>query len=120
MTTILIADDDADVRQVLRRCLRDVPCTIVEAADGLEAWALLQQHQPQLVILDIRIPGRNGLELTRAVKADPLLARTWVLIVAGDPQAQAAVQAAGADDFLSKPFVPDALRACVRRGLGQP
>jgi CheY-like chemotaxis protein len=118
MNTILIADDDGDVRQVLRRCLRDVPCTIFEAADGLEAWDMLQAHQPRLVILDIRIPGRNGLELTRALKADPLLASTWVLVVAGDIHAQAAVQQAGADDFLSKPFAPDALRARVRRGLG--
>ena len=118
--TVLIADDDADVRQLLRRSLRALPCTLIEAADGDEAWALLQQHRPRVAILDIRIPRRNGIELTRTVKQDPALAGTWVLIVAGDPQAQVAARQAGADDCLPKPFVPATLRDRVRQVLALP
>ena len=118
--TILIADDDADVRQLLRRTLRALPCTLIDAADGDEAWALLQQHRPRVAILDIRIPRRNGLELTRAVKQDPSLAGTWVMIVAGDPQAHVAAQQAGADDYLPKPFIPATLRDRISRVLTSP
>src|SRR5690242_12951039 len=69
--TILIADDEPAIRQLIRVTLSRTPYRVLEAADGDAAWDLLQAQRPAVAILDIRMPGRDGLALTRAIRADP-------------------------------------------------
>src|SRR3712207_1386842 len=80
---ILIADDHAGNRALLRRMLALGNHAAIEAADGDQAWDLLRQHRPAVALLDVTMPGRSGLELTRALRADPILVGTQVILVSG-------------------------------------
>ena len=81
---------------------------VAEAADGDEAWAFIQQHKPQLVLLDIQMPGRNGLEILRSIRSDPGLDGTRVILLSAKALVAdvEAGLAAGADFYLTKPFSP--------------
>jgi CheY-like chemotaxis protein len=119
---VLIADDEPHLRQLVRVTIASNQYEVLEAEDGDEAWALIQQHRPALVILDVKMPGRDGLELTRAIKAARDLAGIHVILLTAYGQ-DAAVQAgheAGADLFLTKPFSPLQLLTAVERALGLP
>jgi CheY-like chemotaxis protein len=119
---VLIADDEPRLRQLVRVTIASNQYEVLEAEDGDEAWALIQQHRPALVILDVKMPGRDGLELTRAIKAAPELAGIHVILLTAygqDPDVQAG-QDAGADLFLTKPFSPLQLLTAVERALGLP
>jgi CheY-like chemotaxis protein len=119
---VLIADDEPRLRQLVRVTIASNQYEVLEAEDGDEAWALIQQHRPALVILDVKMPGRDGLELTRAIKAAPELAGIHVILLTAygqDTDVQAG-QDAGADLFLTKPFSPLQLLTAVERALGLP
>jgi CheY-like chemotaxis protein len=119
---VLIADDEPRLRQLVRVTIASNQYEVLEAEDGDEAWALIQQHRPALVILDVKMPGRDGLELTRAIKAAPELAGIHVILLTAygqDPDVQAG-QDAGADLFLTKPFSPLQLLTAVERALELP
>ena len=62
MATVLVADDVPDVRELISLTLSPGPYTILEATDGNAAWTLIQKHQPEVVVLDVLMPGRSGLE----------------------------------------------------------
>src|SRR5207248_4646312 len=81
MKTILIADDEAGLRALVAATLEADRYEVLEAEDGHEAWALIRARRPALVVMDVMMPGRNGLELTRAIRADPSLDATKVVIV---------------------------------------
>lgn len=108
---ILIADDMASIRELVAATVVGEGDTILDAADGNAAWALLQQHTPDVAILDVSMPGRNGLELTRAIRADARLAAIPVILLTAHahPEDIQAGLAAGADLYLTKPFSPLAL-----------
>jgi two-component system chemotaxis response regulator CheY len=118
--TILIADDAATIRQLVHLTIASDAYLVLEAADGDEAWEILQTSRPDVALLDVGMPGRDGLALTRAIRADPLLAQTRVILLTGsqEPSAVAAGRAAGADHYLTKPFSPlelvATLEACLR------
>jgi CheY-like chemotaxis protein len=119
---VLIADDEPPLRHLVRVTIASKQYEVLEAEDGDEAWALIQQHRPALVILDVKMPGRDGLELTRAIKSAPELAGIHVILLTAYGQG-ADVQAgqdAGADLFLTKPFSPLQLLTSVERALGLP
>ena len=89
--------------------------TVLEAADGDEAWELIRQHHPPLVLLDVQMPGRTGLELTRAIRRDPALADTRVVLVSAktqDSDIEAGLEA-GASGYLTKPFLWQQLLAAI-------
>ena len=92
---------------------------VVEAVDGDEAWSLIQVHRPALVLLDVRMPGRTGLEILDAIKADPNLARTKVILLTASAMESdmTAGLAAGADFYLTKPFSPRDLLARLDEAL---
>jgi DNA-binding response OmpR family regulator len=100
---------------LIRVSLTGRPYRLQEAGDGDAAWDLLQAQRPAVAILDIRMPGRDGLALTRAIRADPALARSRVILLTGllgaDLEAQGL--AAGADHYLTKPFWPQQLLATI-------
>ncbi len=99
MPSVLIADDEPSLRMLVAATVASDEYDLLEAADGDEAWALLQQHRPAVALLDVQMPGRTGLELTRAIKADPDLGRTFVVLLTAKAQSGdiAAGREAGAD-----------------------
>ncbi len=104
---VLVADDDADARKILERLLTSMGCAVVHAADGRAALEAARRARPHLVVLDGMMPIVHGFEVCRAIKGDPALRRTPVVlfsavyrgIVGSD-----AMEAFGADHFLEKPF----------------
>lgn len=120
MKTVLIADDEPSLRLLVSATIESEQLVVVEAQDGEEAWALLREHRPHLALLDVQMPGRTGLELARAIRADPGLAGTKIIILTSKAQ-QADIQAglaAGADIYLTKPFSPIELLTAVEQALG--
>lgn len=119
MTTILIADDEANLRLLVSASLAAEDCDVIEAADGDQAWDLILQHRPEVAILDVQMPGRTGLEVTQAIKADPALAHIQVIILTSKarPSDIDAGTAVGADVYLTKPFLPVELLTAVERAL---
>lgn len=95
------------MRKLLRLILEPVHL-VIEARDGDDALRQLNEHHPDLVILDVMMPGRNGIEVCRQLRSDPGLAATGVIVITanGAPTDPAAALAAGADHFLTKPFSP--------------
>jgi CheY-like chemotaxis protein len=121
MTTVLIADDEPNVRLLVTTLVASARYNVLEAADGEEAWALVRRHRPALAILDVQMPGRSGLALARAIKDDPTLAGTYVILLTARAQASdvAAGRLAGADAYLTKPFSPLELLAAIEQALAQ-
>jgi DNA-binding response OmpR family regulator len=118
--TILIADDQPGTRELLRVTLDASDYLIVDAADGDAAWTVLQTVRPDVAVLDVGMPGRDGLELTRAIRADPLLAGVQVILLTGlgELADEVAGYAAGADYYLTKPFSPLQLVQTIEACLG--
>jgi len=116
--TILVVDDEANIRRTLRGVLADEGYDVVEAEDGREALALLAQNIPRLAIVDIWMPDVDGIELVGRMKAQaPELP---VIVISGHGTIETAVRVIrlGAFDFLEKPFQLDALLRMVDRALG--
>ena len=112
MARILVADDEHGIRALLRLTLVPAGHSVVEAADGDEALALARTHRPDIVILDVWMPGLSGLDVCRAIRADSSLAGTRVIIASGHAS-DADALAAGADAVFAKPFSPARLLAAV-------
>lgn len=116
MAKILVIDDDADIRFVIRMNLTAEGFEVVEAADGDVAVALARTERPDLVISDILMPGRNGYEVLHEIRADPELSAIPVVFLTGKDADDDIWEGyvAGADYYLTKPFDPDELIAFVR------
>jgi two-component system, NtrC family, C4-dicarboxylate transport response regulator DctD len=114
---LLIVEDDHLVRQSLAEWLHVVGMQVESAASADEAMTLVHTHMPELVLSDIRMPGRSGLELMQDLLA--LSPGLPVVLVTGHGDVPLAVQAMrdGAHDFLTKPYDPDHLLAVIRRGV---
>ena len=119
MSTILIAEDDPTVRELVRTILAPLGHEVLAAADGDEAAALLKDHQVVAAVLDVRMPGRTGLDLLAQMRADPRQARAYVVMLTGGAHGDLAERAlaAGANRYLTKPFRADALLRAVAQGL---
>ncbi len=121
MTKLLIADDEAGIRSLVRITLKSDAYEILEAADGKQALALAREHHPTLALLDVMMPNLTGFEVCRALKSDPATARTAVVMLtarASDADLEEG-QVAGADEYLTKPFSPQALLRKVDEMLGR-
>ncbi len=106
--TVIIADDEPSLRILVRATVGTDDYNVVEACDGDEAWSLIQEHRPSVVLLDVQMPGRTGLEILRAIKSDPNLTATRVILLTASAQ-ESDIRAglvAGADAYLTKPFSP--------------
>jgi len=106
--TVIVADDEPSVRMLVNATIGTDDYNIVEASDGDEAWSLIQKLRPPLVLLDVRMPGRTGLDVLQAIKSDPNLKATRVILMTASAQQSdvAAGLTAGADVYLTKPFSP--------------
>ncbi|MEU8393802.1 response regulator transcription factor [Nonomuraea sp. NPDC048892] len=118
MIRIVLADDQPLVRAGLRALLENSSDmeVVAAAADGEEAVSVVRSSLPDVVLMDIRMPGTDGLEATRRIRADPELAATRVLILTTFEFDQYVFEAlrAGASGFLVKNIEPDRLRQAVR------
>lgn len=114
---LLIVDDEESARRVVARVVsRLAPeLEIDEAADGFEAGRKLSTFCPAFVVLDVRLPGVDGLKVCRLIRSDPALKRVRILAVSGHDVEETwrACIAAGADAFLGKPFDLEDLRRCL-------
>lgn len=117
MKKVLIVEDQPDVREVIRISLELEDFDIHEAADGLAALEQARRLRPDLMLLDVMMPGLDGLQVCQRVKADPALRRTKVVMLTARDQAadRRAASQAGADHYLAKPFSPLELLQVVNR-----
>jgi CheY-like chemotaxis protein len=116
---VLIADDDPATRRLVGAVLVSDQYSVIEAADGEEAWRLIREHHPAIAILDWQMPVYSGLELTDVIKGDPQMRGMTVIMLTGR-SAQADRDAgarAHADLYLTKPIAPEELLAAVRHAL---
>lgn len=106
MATILVCDDEEVMRALVRAALEHDGYSIVEGLDGEDALDLIRRLRPDLVILDMMMPGRSGLDVLKELRADSELSGTRVLMLTAKAQAEdrVAAERAGADRYLSKPF----------------
>ncbi len=116
MTKVLVVDDERIVREIVVRYLERDGYATLEAEDGEIARALLERDQPDLVVLDVMLPGMDGLELCRWIRARSEL--PVILLTARGEEADRIVGLElGADDYVTKPFSPRELAARVRTVL---
>lgn len=110
---ILVVDDDAELRGLISFALRQAGYLSIEAASGTEALEIFEREQPDLLILDVNLPGINGFEVSRHIRAEsdtPIM----LLTVRSSEEDQVQGLDLGADDYLTKPFSPRTLLARVR------
>jgi two-component system, cell cycle response regulator DivK len=118
---ILVIEDQEDNRQILRDLLTSADFEVIEAEDGEAGLIAAAAHRPDLILMDIQLPGLDGYEATRRLKADPLLRAIPIIVVtsyalAGD---DGKARAAGCDAYISKPYSPRQLLAKVREYVSQ-
>lgn len=115
MATVLICDDEEILRRLVRASLDEGDYDVVEAADGDEALERARAACPDVILLDMMMPGRSGLQVLHELRADEQLRETPVVMLTARAQAtdEAAATDATADYFLAKPFSPAALAALV-------
>ncbi len=118
-TRVLIAEDDDSLRMLMRIAIDVGGLEIAEACDGITALELARENPPDLVLLDWMMPGMSGLELCRALRADPATSGALIAMVTARvlPQDRELAFAAGADHYIGKPFSPVALLEAVRHAL---
>jgi two-component system cell cycle response regulator DivK len=117
--TILIIEDTEDNRRIMRDLLSHAGFALIEAVDGLSGVAMAEQHRPDLILMDIQLPGVDGYEATRRIKANPDTRHIPIIAVtsyalSGD---EAKTRAAGCDGYVAKPFSPRQLLAKVNELL---
>jgi DNA-binding response OmpR family regulator len=114
--TVLVADDDEDILELVSFRLERAGYEVLTARDGADALATAQERQPDLAVLDVMMPGLNGYEVTQRLRADDATRDIPVILLTARVQ-EADVNRgfeAGADDYLRKPFSPQELRARVQ------
>ncbi len=118
---VLVADDDADIRELVTYRLGRSGYEVVVAVDGEEAERLALERTPSLCVLDVMMPKVNGIELTRRLRANAVTSRIPIILLTARAQEEDVEQgfAAGADDYIRKPFSPDELRSRVQAVLGR-
>lgn len=103
---VLLADDDAEIRMLVRRALANIECDIIEAEDGEQALENLIIEGPDLVVLDVMMPTLTGWEICKYVRSKPALAETKILMLTavGKTVNELTSPLYGADAYLDKPF----------------
>jgi two-component system cell cycle response regulator DivK len=117
--TVLVIDDHEDNRRILRDLLHSAGYEVTEALTGEDGVAAAKARRPDLILMDIQLPGIDGYEATRRIKADDSLRHIPLIVVtsyalSGD---DAKALAAGADGYVAKPFSPRAMLAKIREYL---
>jgi two-component system cell cycle response regulator DivK len=116
---VLVVDDYQDAREMYAEYLKASGFRVEEARNGIEAVAKAREFQPDCVLMDLSLPGIDGWEATRQLKADATTARIPVVAITGHASELASrdARAAGCFSFVLKPALPDAVVAEVRKAL---
>lgn len=120
MGHILLVEDDAMTRQLMITMLDGLGYTVQATDNGDSAEAMAVAEKPDLILMDVMMPGRSGLEVTKAIKAHYGDAAPPVIIITamGRHSDIEAAELAGADDYVIKPFAPDVLQKKIETVLG--
>ena len=116
---ILVVEDTEDNRQIVGDLLSSAGYELIEAVDGLQGVAAAEREKPDLILMDIQLPGIDGYEATRRIRANPEIAKVPIIAVtsyalSGD---EAKTREAGCDGYVAKPFSPRQLLAKIREFL---
>ena len=115
MLNVLIADDEDSVVELVRVTLEDERVRVIAAGNGVTALALADEIRPELVLLDVNMPGHDGIEVCRRLRADARFARTPIVMLTAATRPEDVRRAldAGATEYLTKPFSPVRLLTLV-------
>jgi DNA-binding response OmpR family regulator len=113
----LVAEDDPGIRRLIAALLEMDGWIVREAADGDEAVAIAGEWQPHAVVIDVMMPGKDGLTVVREIRDQPGGAGRAVVVVSAKHGIEVQAREAGSDDFVAKPFDPDGLSARTRAVL---
>lgn len=121
MTTVLVVEDDSQIRKVVEAYLHQAGYHVLTAVDGPTGLALARSAKPALLVLDLMLPGMDGLEITRQLRtsSDPALAQLYIIMLTARVEETERVVGLemGGDDYIPKPFSPRELVARVRAAL---
>ncbi|HEX3178407.1 MAG TPA: response regulator [Methylomirabilota bacterium] len=119
MLTVLVADDEPHVVELVRVTLEDERVRVVDAADARGAVAQAEAIEPDLILLDVQLPDRSGLDVCRVLRRHPRLASTRIVMLTASAQRDDIARgfSAGATGYLTKPFSPVRLLTLVERLL---
>ena len=117
--TIMVVDDDEDVRSLMRKWLEMNGSRVVEAKDGDEAVEIAQQEHPRLIVMDIGLPQRSGISATYRIRSHPELQAVPIVVITAYDSAELRDDAlkAGCNDYLIKPIDIDQLKDVLNRLL---
>ena len=120
MHKVLIADDEHNIRHILDFSLHSEGFDVVAATNGEDAYTLAVSEKPDLIILDVMMPGQGGIETCRQIKANEEIAGIPVVLLTARASRQDREEgiAAGADDYITKPFSPQKVINVVQNFLG--
>lgn len=112
---ILIADDEPDILEILSFNLQEEGYSVVTARNGIEAVELAKVHEPDLIILDVMMPGKTGFEVCKILRALPHFENTLIIYLTAlnDDSTEIKGLESGADDYITKPISPKVLRSRV-------
>jgi CheY-like chemotaxis protein len=118
LATVLICDDEPSLRELIRASL-DGPYAFAEANDGEESLEIARRLRPDVVILDMMMPRRNGLEVLAEIRRDAELADLPVIVLTAQPATHDEALREGANLVIVKPFEPDQIAAAVEEVLAE-
>lgn len=118
-SSILVIEDSASVRRLIEVCLRVLDVELMAAEDGLKGLEAARENIPDVIVLDVGLPGMDGWEVLGHLRAEEATMDIRVLVLTAHAQPEIAEQAAqgGADDFMTKPFRPMELRERIEKLL---
>ena len=116
---ILLIEDQEDNRRIVRDLLTSVGYELIEAVTGEEGVTLAERHRPDLILMDVLLPGLNGYDATRLIKSKPELQQIPIIAVTSYALSGDDIKAleAGCDAYIAKPFSPRELLAKIREFL---
>ena len=121
MSLILLIEDHEDNRRIVRDLVTSVGYALVEATTGEDGVTAVEAHHPDLVLMDIQLPGIDGYEATRQIKAIPAFAKLPIIAVTSYALSgeEKKAREAGCDDYVPKPFSPRQLLTKIRQYLSE-
>lgn len=113
---ILLVDDEPDIIEIISYNLKNVDYDVFTATNGIEAIKIAKKIEPHLIILDVMMPGMDGIEACEIIRNDPKIAKTLITFLSarGEDYSQIAGLNAGADDYITKPIKPKVLMSKVK------
>ncbi|MGU3315139.1 response regulator [Sphingomonas sp. M6A6_1c] len=119
---VMVVDDQASMRAMIRRALQDLGFRdIRDKAEATEALEAVKTDRVHLILSDYNMPGMNGMDFLRAVRADPVIGKTAFIMLTGSSEKDIVQQAAalGVNNYVVKPFAPAALKDKIERVFGE-